>query len=1305
MAAAHEFHGVIPTFPTHLAGVGSAALRRNLRAALVAAVAALACAAGPAFAAVSLGVELNPNPARPGETIRVQFTVANDGPGSAASVTLRATVPAGIDATNPNYMSVFPTGCNPGGATSNCDPGDVMTFALGTIPAGRAVTVLVPLPVAAATTAGTTIQLTADVFVNGVQTLGGADAVAVDDDNALTLAVDEDANGVAPGGVITYSLTYGNRGADAVNFTALNLPLPPGATLVSASGGGAAVGGAVGWTLGSLAAGQSGRQQAVVQLPGSFVAGDLVDLAAISVTGVNGAGAQSALAHVVTAVGGGTLGIAIEVNPDPVRANERLHTEITLTNRGAANFSGSLRLRMPDNIVAMRPAYSFGTTGGCSTQGPTTDCDARDLVLFNIGGIAPGAAMTFSLPPLIAPATSSGVLITWEALVYNGSDISVQSVGSHTAAVDGNNPLSVAVDDSADTVTPGGKLSYTLKFGNRGADTLIDAVLRFPVPAGTTVMDAGGGTVTDGTVSWDLGTLEAGESGRRVVTLSVGAGVSAGTLLRVDAATLDAVNATAESARGTAATHVGTSQGLGLSVETNPDPVRPNERLRTVVTVSNQTAGELANVGLRVRLPDQTDPFSVNRLNISTTCTSTGSADCDPADVLFFSLGRVPAGASVSVTLPPVVSNGTADGMLLAWEALANADVGRRTAHRHTIAVDNGNSLTLGLDDSADAVAPGDDLTYTLTYGNRGAGTLTGTTLRLPLPAGTTFVAASEGGVLAGGAVQWTIGSLAGGASGRRQAVVTVDAGAMQGSLLVVDPAVISGTGALAEEGRAVASTSVRTGAPMPLAIEVNPDPVRQDGRLPTEIAVTNVSAATLAITLRARVPDSVAAFLPSLVTGAASGCANPPTATACDPGELISINVGNLDPGEGTVISLPPVVAAGTESGRLIAWEAIVTGGIESHQSVATHHVAVDNDNALALSVDDTPNGAPANGVLTYVLTYGNRGATALTDTSLDFPLPAGTTLLSSTGGTLVGNVVTFNLGTLGAGQGGRRQLRVQLGPSLPAGSLIDLDGPQVMGTSAATGVEAARSSEVTPIEAAAALPGLLVTNQLTPDPVQPAQALTGAIVVSNNSGLTLQSVTGLIRVPDHVNAFAQPSGTSGCFSTGPTTNCDPGDLLNWAIQTMTPGLVVTLNLPLTVASGGSAPVNGQLLYLHAQARDSVGRAGTATDTALIGVFTDADTDQIPQIYDNCLTVANPDQRDTNFDGFGNLCDGDLNNGLSTNAGDLALFRTVFGDAPASPLRDDADFNGSGGFVNAADLAIFRTLFGRPPGPSALAP
>ncbi|MFO7713879.1 S8 family serine peptidase [Desulfosarcina sp.] len=94
-----------------------------------------------------------------------------------------------------------------------------------------------------------------------------------------------------------------------------------------------------------------------------------------------------------------------------------------------------------------------------------------------------------------------------------------------------------------------------------------------------------------------------------------------------------------------------------------------------------------------------------------------------------------------------------------------------------------------------------------------------------------------------------------------------------------------------------------------------------------------------------------------------------------------------------------------------------------------------------------------------------------------------------------------------------------------------------------------------------------------------------------------------------------------------------------------------------------------------------------------------DRDRDGIPDSCDNCTQAANPDQRDTDGDGFGNMCDPDLNDDLTVNILDYQLFIVAFG-------TDDphADFNGDGS-VNIVDYQTFINFFGKPPGPSGLAP
>ncbi|MBI5788086.1 MAG: carboxypeptidase regulatory-like domain-containing protein [Candidatus Schekmanbacteria bacterium] len=92
-----------------------------------------------------------------------------------------------------------------------------------------------------------------------------------------------------------------------------------------------------------------------------------------------------------------------------------------------------------------------------------------------------------------------------------------------------------------------------------------------------------------------------------------------------------------------------------------------------------------------------------------------------------------------------------------------------------------------------------------------------------------------------------------------------------------------------------------------------------------------------------------------------------------------------------------------------------------------------------------------------------------------------------------------------------------------------------------------------------------------------------------------------------------------------------------------------------------------------------------------------DTDNDNVPDECDNCIMAANSSQTDTDGDGYGNACDGDLNNDGKINAIDLGLFKKYF-----TSQNLVADFDASGR-VNTLDLGLFKILVTkRKPGPSA---
>jgi hypothetical protein len=163
----------------------------------------------------------------------------------------------------------------------------------------------------------------------------------------------------------------------------------------------------------------------------------------------------------------------------------------------------------------------------------------------------------------------------------------------------------------------------------------------------------------------------------------------------------------------------------------------------------------------------------------------------------------------------------------------------------------------------------------------------------------------------------------------------------------------------------------------------------------------------------------------------------------------------------------------------------------------------------------------------------------------------------------------------------------------------------------------------------------------------------------------------------------------------------CDLAELANWNIGTMLAGASVQVLVPPVVTTGTA---NGRLMTLEARVTDDAGRLSTLEKTALVAPYSDTDGDNVAQIYDNCTALSNPSQCDSDSDGYGNRCDGDVNNNLATNAQDVTLFRQQLSQPSVAPIYNEADIN-CNGVVNAQDVTLFRPLLGAPPGPSSLAP
>ncbi len=139
-----------------------------------------------------------------------------------------------------------------------------------------------------------------------------------------------------------------------------------------------------------------------------------------------------------------------------------------------------------------------------------------------------------------------------------------------------------------------------------------------------------------------------------------------------------------------------------------------------------------------------------------------------------------------------------------------------------------------------------------------------------------------------------------------------------------------------------------------------------------------------------------------------------------------------------------------------------------------------------------------------------------------------------------------------------------------------------------------------------------------------------------------------------------------------------------------------------LALYTGGAVQFDGSFNFTDS-IRLSMSTPDGVSYESVTGAFLtapDTDGDNVFDVHDNCTLVANADQRDTDSDGYGNLCDPDFDNNGIVNFLDLSTWTPNFG----TNSNGDLDLNGDG-VLNFLDFSILTSFFQMPPGPSGIAP
>ncbi|MBK9131760.1 MAG: DUF11 domain-containing protein [Gammaproteobacteria bacterium] len=478
------------------------------------------------------------------------------------------------------------------------------------------------------------------------------------------------------------------------------------------------------------------------------------------------------------------LAVRLSDAPDPIAVGATLTYTLSATNHGPDPATGaSLTLTLPAS------AGFQSASAGCALGGATVTC--------NIGALAAGAGVvrTVTVTPNTLgtitasaaasaaetdpnPANNTGIQASTS--VYQPTDITIATTAATTgtiirasgAEVSGGNLNECIPNNSCDTVLAGEPFTYTLTIGNTTAtarnvriiDTLPSGVDPVSLTASTGTCSAAGRIFT-----CTLGDLPVGGA---VATIDITVNpTDKGVIVNRAVANFDGGFLTAPGL-DEFSLNVDTRADLAVDIVDSADPVAQNADLGLIITVNNGGPSDATAVTLVVTLP------------ASYTYNSTASPDgwsCTPSGVTVnCTLATLPSDTLSTLTLfVTPTATGTLNASVAVSGSDTDVDTSNNTAAESTTiglpvgVVSTDLSVVLSTDPAPPRTAvAGDNLTYISRATNNGTATAENVTITQVLPAGVSYVSATNGCSESGGVVQCNLGTIAGDTNASARVVV-----------------------------------------------------------------------------------------------------------------------------------------------------------------------------------------------------------------------------------------------------------------------------------------------------------------------------------------------------------------------------------------------------------------------------------------------------------------------------------------------------------------------------------------------------
>ncbi len=704
---------------------------------------------------------------KPGDHLTYTLVIENVGTGDSGAIVIEDQLPSVV-----SFVSA--TG---GGAETAAGSG-VVRWNLPALSAGDSHTVSVEVELDAVIPDGTALNNLATAHEGGntgtsVTSTPAGPVPVVSSAPFLTIAKANESGATLPAGSeVSWRIVVTNSGGDAANGLIITDQLSPQMTLVNASKGYNNSGSTVSWSLNTLPAKSSATYTLTTRISDNVANG-------------------KALAN--------TASVSSSEQPLPRSSTARvkvLAADLSLTksaDRAYASAGASATSTPGDEVTY---TLNFRNTGGASASTVTVeDVLPADLVYLDANP---------------APSSVNGQVLRWQFAdvpPQGGGSIAIRTrvdddlrnglVLHNTASVSapgipatGATPVDVIVSSeprltldktsAVSTAVPGQTVSFDLTVRNLGSDVAQAVTVSDSLPSQYTIIGTtAGASVAGNTVTWNLGTLDPGDTAALHIKAEL-AGVLPDGLAITNTATLTGENASAATLPSVSESHtivISSAPVLQINYVAQPTYVAPGGSASWTLRVSN-TGNSIANgVEVAAILPSGIQPVAVDRSGTFQTDLGTGFVYAK------WSIGSLPPAGYIDLTFTGSLPIGVAtDTPLLSLAAIEGTNAPPEVTLATALAA---GSPALQLTKSAlGSVEAGGTLDYRLDYFNAGNVAATNVQLADLLPPNVSFVSADVGGTLTGGVVEWSLGSVPALSGGSVNVRVAVDGGLINGTAL-----------------------------------------------------------------------------------------------------------------------------------------------------------------------------------------------------------------------------------------------------------------------------------------------------------------------------------------------------------------------------------------------------------------------------------------------------------------------------------------------------------------------------------------